>query len=45
MRRHANEKFDSKSCMKGSYCEINIYIDETLIDRIINRTAEKTIEQ
>ncbi len=31
MRRHANEKFDSKSFMKGSYYEWNIYIDETFI--------------
>ncbi len=31
MRRHANEKFDSKSIMKSSYCEWNIDIDETII--------------
>ncbi len=31
MIRDANQKFDSKSFMKGSYCEENIYIDETLI--------------
>ncbi len=31
MRRHANEKFDSKSVMKSSYCEWNIDIDETII--------------
>ncbi len=31
MRSHANEKFDSNSFMKGSYCEWNIDIDETRI--------------
>ncbi len=31
MIRDANQKFDSKSFMKGSYCEENIYIDETQI--------------
>ncbi len=31
MIRDANQKFDSNSFMKGSYCEGNIYIDETLI--------------
>ncbi len=31
MRSHANERFDSISFMKGSYCELIIYIDEVLI--------------